>query len=1002
MPFRKFPYLKNAPNRERQDCLENYLQEHHYPFIVRDEFDSNSHRLYPSKEHYLHDVKPHITEHLHEAIYAYRKIFIDLDGPQDQIDELGVTRQQICDEIISGIISTFLLHYDISLDIKDLIISDSSDETKLSQHFVVDGYFVTSGEEHECFMQKLLSTISEVDYVNKREILVSKPFIDRNKTAETTYLRMPNCTKVGSNRVKRIISGHSAEEMFISQTAGCRQLPAKVALKPKDMKVNHNITDGDAIREKIQPYTGDGALVFRDIYNGMLCYNRVRPSFCEICKRTHDSENSLYATVTEYDIYIHCRRSPHWVLPGQPRTIRIPLKERPVVNKCVVPDTFEVERYCEPKVREYNFEDSPCLLIRANMGTGKTEALESYIAKLDDSWDIIMITMRKSFTLELLRRFKDFHVYYNSKGPLEQKRLICQYESCHRISLKDRNKVLLVLDESESVIEQIEHDNANRSGCWTKFEYLVKNSTNVIMMDALMGDRTYYLAEQSGKKVKLSINKFTRVNEKVDYYYDEQTFNKQFSDAVMFAKDKHIVVVTTSKLQGEAMMKVANQRNPGLRVGFYSSETDNKSDIENVNEIWSQYDLLIYTPTVSAGVSFTREHFSHMFCYFDSRSCPWQTAFQMTGRIRSLERNRHICVKKYATSLPTTIAEVEEAMITTLSNSVNTQEANIENIKLLDAGCVPPVMLCPNGIEYRYEYKNTYYWVKAQNILNKCQSVMHFEAYFRHACKKAGYQSITRDKDSNDVVNFRMLQAKREVRAERIGAVANADLTDLDSIRAKDRESMTKAERDVCDKADILVTYKLTDEKLLTPEFVKKFGKQQTKDAFYNANALCVTGSHNLIQSAKIMMGIKAKPTTGDSMKDLDADPMPIKRSIALCLLSNLVTSEVGTCGLEGKCLGDSFGLDRADIDARYARFVTACEDQSSFIKLNFELDINSNFADQTSANKTKIINKILYTLGMKINIKKTGRGNNNIAVIRLAPEFKFDITDNMIKIRTN
>lgn len=57
------------------------------------------------------------------------------------------------------------------------------------------------------------------------------------------------------------------------------------------------------------------------------------------------------------------------------------------------------------------------------------------------------------------------------------------------------------------------------------------------------------------------------------------------------------------------------------KIMLYSSGSGDKKDFENVNDRFVEYDVLIYTPTLTAGVSFDISHFDVMYCWFDVYSC---------------------------------------------------------------------------------------------------------------------------------------------------------------------------------------------------------------------------------------------------------------------------------------------------------------------------------------------------------------------------------------------
>ena len=62
--------------------------------------------------------------------------------------------------------------------------------------------------------------------------------------------------------------------------------------------------------------------------------------------------------------------------------------------------------------------------------------------------------------------------------------------------------------------------------------------------------------------------------------------------------------------------------------------------------MWNEYQLLIYTPTIAAGISFNEKYFDNPHCYFSNMSCWAELATQMIFRVRnSTCKNIKICVK---------------------------------------------------------------------------------------------------------------------------------------------------------------------------------------------------------------------------------------------------------------------------------------------------------------------------------------------------------------------
>lgn len=70
---------------------------------------------------------------------------------------------------------------------------------------------------------------------------------------------------------------------------------------------------------------------------------------------------------------------------------------------------------------------------------------------------------------------------------------------------------------------------------------------------------------------------------------------------------------------------------------MYSRTEGDKKDFCDVNNAFSVADVLIYTPALTAGVSFEVKHFDYMYGLFDHTSCSAEICSQMLGRIRDIK-----------------------------------------------------------------------------------------------------------------------------------------------------------------------------------------------------------------------------------------------------------------------------------------------------------------------------------------------------------------------------
>jgi hypothetical protein len=81
-----------------------------------------------------------------------------------------------------------------------------------------------------------------------------------------------------------------------------------------------------------------------------------------------------------------------------------------------------------------------------------------YLALLPQEIGVVFVSFHRSFTTELKEKLQGKFVDYRDiKGEITLPRVIIQFESLHRLRMPVGKQVLLVLDESESIINQIEN-----------------------------------------------------------------------------------------------------------------------------------------------------------------------------------------------------------------------------------------------------------------------------------------------------------------------------------------------------------------------------------------------------------------------------------------------------------------------------------------------------------------------------------------------------------------
>lgn len=174
-----------------------------------------------------------------------------------------------------------------------------------------------------------------------------------------------------------------------------------------------------------------------------------------------------------------------------------------LINELVVQekkDLWTLEVYSDRYVRPYPFRDWDTIAVQSQMGTGKTVQLFDVIKAYDR---ILVLSARRSYSAfiksELLTMELQFVNYMDVKGHLSgYNKLILQVESLHRISWAYEPYDLVVMDESESLLFQMNSTGTHRDyhkENYDMLERVVRDAKKVIAMDAFVTDRTLFFLD---------------------------------------------------------------------------------------------------------------------------------------------------------------------------------------------------------------------------------------------------------------------------------------------------------------------------------------------------------------------------------------------------------------------------------------------------------------------------------------------------------------------------
>jgi hypothetical protein len=312
------------------------------------------------------------------------------------------------------------------------------------------------------------------------------------------------------------------------------------------------------------------------------------------------------------------------------------------------------------------------------MKVGKTKMLHNYVEKYFDNTKIIrFISFRQTFSNHIYNLFNDFELYSTIKGNISSntKRVIIQVESLYRLQLDENNVIdLLILDEIESILDQLGsglHKNFNAS--FAMFLWLLTTAKYVICMDANVSDRSFNILSKFRKgDIYFHNNKWqSSKNDKIYFTIDKNIWLSQL--CTKLSEDKKIVIPTNSITEAKTCDMIIRELYPNKKIKMFSSElkySEKQLYFNDVHKYWTELDVLIYTPTCSAGVSYELEHFDVLFGYFCNTSCSVETCRQMMHRVRNIKSNEYFIYLQELTmaKLPTTSEELHKYLYNKRAN----------------------------------------------------------------------------------------------------------------------------------------------------------------------------------------------------------------------------------------------------------------------------------------------------------------------------------------------
>lgn len=291
----------------------------------------------------------------------------------------------------------------------------------------------------------------------------------------------------------------------------------------------------------------------------------------------------------------------------------------------------------------YTFEKA--LMIKSQMGSGKTELVCDYLNKFKPN-RILWISVRQTYSANINERLKDYgftNYLDDKKNWMYKNKIIVQLESLNKL---ERNfKILpfdlVILDEIESILYHFDSSTIahNSSNTFELLFWLCKSAkTKIIGLDADLGLRAIEYAKELDSKYKLIINEFKKSDILIHMVDNKDWFIDQIKKSVLIDKLNCCIIGLSTKLLYQIDELLTEWKIPHI-THTRDSDDKFKKELAKVNELWIKYQVVLFSPTITVGVDFTKIHFDKIFSIICPNTASPRCFKQMLGRLRNLKSN---------------------------------------------------------------------------------------------------------------------------------------------------------------------------------------------------------------------------------------------------------------------------------------------------------------------------------------------------------------------------
>ena len=291
------------------------------------------------------------------------------------------------------------------------------------------------------------------------------------------------------------------------------------------------------------------------------------------------------------------------------------------------------QRYLSVKIPETGL-----IVVRSPMGTGKTEVLKGVCAQASS---VLSVTHRTTLGRQAAERLG--LALYSEANIKRVNRLEITVDSLYKLPTYGNRYSTVILDEVEQILAHMltsDTCKGQRVAILQKFAYFVQSADRVILQQAELSDSCIdYISQLRGGEVPYVITNKYSGSPRVVGWYEQHRPDKIIEDLqqALEAGEK-VLIACYSRKKVKRLEDLIRTKFPEKVVRVVHGDNSTTPEVigfvERINEEVKHLDALIFTPSMSTGVSIDTPVFNSCWGIFDTAECHASELLQMMGRYR--------------------------------------------------------------------------------------------------------------------------------------------------------------------------------------------------------------------------------------------------------------------------------------------------------------------------------------------------------------------------------